>query len=103
MAEDTGFLEQLVPFWPGIVTLIGFLVVGAFAVWNRRKGNTETRAPSVAEIWAREERVTRRKNFLEHWAFRGQRHFRNHFDRSGETPTVGEREFLEVDLTEPDE
>lgn len=51
LTEPT-FLESMVPYWPGIVTLIGFFVVGGFAIWNRRNGNREVKTPSVAELWA---------------------------------------------------
>jgi len=44
----TGFIT---PFLPLIGTLFGAIVVGLFALWNRRRGNYETRAPDVNEIW----------------------------------------------------
>lgn len=51
-ATEPTFLESLVPYWPGVVTLLGFFVVGGFAIWNRRNGSRETKTPSVAELWA---------------------------------------------------
>jgi len=103
MTEDPTVLEILVPYWPGIVTLIGFFVVGAFAAWNRRRGATETKAPSVAEIWAREERVSARNRFLEAFISRVRHAFRSYIARvqaggSTELNTL-EREVLETDLS----
>lgn len=53
---DPTVLEALVPYWPGIATLIGFLIVGAFAAYNRRKGNVEAKAPSASELWQQQAR-----------------------------------------------
>jgi hypothetical protein len=39
------------PFLPLMGTIIGGVVIGAFAVWNRKRGAVETRAPDVNEIW----------------------------------------------------
>lgn len=48
---ETSLVHDLIPYWPGIVTIIGAMIVGLFAVWNRKKGNMENRAPSAAEAW----------------------------------------------------
>ena len=74
---DLSFTEVLTPYLPLIGTVAGGLVVGAFAIWNRRKGNVETKTPTVTELWAREERVYRHARRLERYvdliidAFRG--------------------------------
>jgi len=71
------FTEQLTPYLPLLTAAIGAIIVGAFAMWNRRKGNTETKAPSVAEIWARADRLERRAR----WAYRIQDAFREYVAR----------------------
>lgn len=76
-ATEITFTEQLTPYLPLIGTILGGIVVGAFAMWNRRKGNTETKAPSVAEIWARADRLERRAR----WAYRIQDAFREYVSR----------------------
>lgn len=59
-ATELSVTEQLTPYLPLLGTLLGGLIIGGFAMWNRRKGNVETKAPSVAEIWARSDRLERR-------------------------------------------
>lgn len=53
---DPTLLETLVPYWPGIVTLLGFFIVGAFAIWNRRRGAVEAKYPTVSEMWQEDRR-----------------------------------------------
>lgn len=54
-ADSTiGFSTAITPLLPIFTTVLGGLVVGGFAVWNRRRGATETRAPDVNEIWLRQ-------------------------------------------------
>ena len=48
--------EQLTPFLPLVGTMAGGLVVGAFALWNRKRGAVENGAPDANEIWARAEK-----------------------------------------------
>lgn len=43
--------EVITPYLPIVGTLAGAAVVGVFAIWNRRRGAIETRAPDVNEIW----------------------------------------------------
>lgn len=50
------WIELLTPWLPLIGTLAGALLVGLFAVHNRRRGNEEQKMPSVADIWARQDR-----------------------------------------------
>ena len=45
------FTESVTPYLPLIGTVIGGMVIGFFAVWNRRRGAVETRAPDVNDIW----------------------------------------------------
>lgn len=48
------FSVIVTPYLPLIGTIFGGLIIGIFAVYNRRKGNVETRAPEVNEIWAQQ-------------------------------------------------
>lgn len=41
----------LTPYLPLAGIILGGLLVGAFQVWNRKRGAVETRAPDVNEIW----------------------------------------------------
>lgn len=53
-ADSLTFTEQIGPFLPLLGVLLGGLIVGGFAVYNRRKGNVEVKVPSVAEVWAKQ-------------------------------------------------
>jgi hypothetical protein len=101
------WLEALTPFWPGIITLVGFFVVGGFSVWNRGRGATENKAPSVADIWAREERVSARARRLEAFINRIRSAFWSYVARvqsGGSTElTPTERSLLEEDPTEKED
>lgn len=101
-ATEINFTEQLTPYLPLIGTILGGIVVGAFAMWNRRKGNTETKAPSVAEIWARADRLEHRAR----WSYKIQDAFREYVARvrGGGTVdlSVGEQIAHDVDLSEKD-
>lgn len=46
--------QFLTPYLPLIGVIAGALVVGFFNAHNRRKGNVETRAPDVNEMWQQE-------------------------------------------------
>lgn len=46
------FTEAISPYLPLLGVIIGGLIVGGFAVYNRRRGNVETKLPSIAEVWA---------------------------------------------------
>ncbi len=48
------FTEAITPYLPLITSVLGFLIVGAFALWNRKRGAIETRAPDVNEIWQKQ-------------------------------------------------
>lgn len=102
MADELSFTEQLTPFLPLIGILLGGLIVGAFAAWNRRKGNVETKAPSVAEIWARADRLEHRAR----WSYKIQDAYRAYVSRvrgGGSVDlTVGEQIAHDVDLSEKD-
>lgn len=43
--------EIVTPYLPFIGTVAGAALVGIFAIWNRKRGAVETRAPDVNEIW----------------------------------------------------
>lgn len=52
------------PIIVAVITAIGgAIVVGGFAVWNRRHGNREAKAPSVEQLWEQQEkdRAARRR------------------------------------------
>lgn len=51
--------EAITPYLPFFGVVAGAILVGAFAVWNRRRGAVETRAPDVNEMWAKQERDAR--------------------------------------------
>lgn len=76
-ATELNLTEQLTPYLPLFGTLLGGLIVGGFAIWNRRKGNVETKSPSVAEIWARSDRLESRAR----WAYRIQDALREYVAR----------------------
>jgi len=63
--EANTAIESVIPWLPFIGGIAVALIVGAANIWNRRRGATETKAPTVAEIWAREERVSRHNRWLE--------------------------------------
>jgi hypothetical protein len=46
--------QFLTPYLPLIGVIAGAIVVGVFNAHNRRKGNVETRAPDVNEMWQQE-------------------------------------------------
>lgn len=93
--------EQITPYLPILGTIVGALVVGAFALWNRKRGATESKTPTVSEIWAREERVHRYARRLErlvdllHDAFRG--YVIRVTDGGDPTPTPEERIALDAE------
>jgi hypothetical protein len=41
----------ITPYLPVIGIVAGSILVGAFSVFNRKRGSIETRAPDVNEIW----------------------------------------------------
>lgn len=55
IANVNEFTLILTPYLPLIGTIIGGIVIGAFAVWNRKRGAVETRAPDVNEIWMQQQ------------------------------------------------
>lgn len=104
LAAEVTLTEQITPYIPLLTAAIGALIVGGFAMWNRRKGNVETKSPSVAEIWAREERLSRRVRWLEAAAWRIQLAFGGYVNRSraggSVEPTAGEQAALDIDLSD---
>jgi len=53
-AEAANPSQFLTPYLPLVGVLAGAIVVGLFNAHNRRKGNVETRAPDVNEMWQQE-------------------------------------------------
>ncbi|OZB84993.1 hypothetical protein [Microbacterium sp. 13-71-7] len=103
LADDITLTEQLTPYLPLIITVIGGLIAGGFAIWNRRRGNVETKTPTVAEIWAREERLGARVLWLEFWIKRLLAAFNGYVNRvrsGGSTdPTPTEQTALDLDIS----
>lgn len=101
--SDLSFTEQITPYLPLIGLIVGALLAGGFAVWNRHRGNVETKYPSVAEIWAREERLATRALSLERWIKRILTAFDGYVNRvraGGSTDlTPAEQAALDLDLT----
>lgn len=50
--------EIVTPYLPVVGVVLGGIIVGLFTSYNRRKGNVETRAPDVNEIWNQERQVS---------------------------------------------
>lgn len=51
MGPELTFTEMVSPYLPFVGVIFGGLIVGGFAVYNRRKGNIEVKVPTVAEAW----------------------------------------------------
>lgn len=66
------FIIQITPLLPFLGTLLGAIVVGAFAVWNRKRGALETRAPDVNEIWNQQDRQSHELDVERKWRRRLQ-------------------------------
>ena len=80
--QDVTFTAAITPYLPFLGVIAGGLLLGVFGVYNRRKGNIETRAPDVNELWQQQtyqaaqldlERKMRRK--LEDWVYELRRVF----------------------------
>ena len=80
--------EAITPYLPFAGVVAGALIVGAFGLWNRKRGNIESRNPAVNEIWSRQaeneilldaERKARRR--LEDLLELAYRTFRGYVDR----------------------
>ncbi|WP_396657088.1 hypothetical protein [Microbacterium oxydans] len=104
VATEITFTEAIGPYLPVIGIIVGGIIVGVFAVYNRAKGNVEAKAPTVAELWAREERLSRRVRWLETAAWRIQFAFGGYSNRvrSGGSPdpTPTEQAALDIDLSD---
>lgn len=50
-SSESTFTEAITPYLPLLGTILGGILIGVFAIWNRRRGAVETRAPDVNEIW----------------------------------------------------
>lgn len=75
------FTEALVPYLPILGTIVGGLVVGGFAVWNRRRGAVEHRAPDVTAMWSETERARRLHRYFEDLYFELRGAFRGYVRR----------------------
>lgn len=53
------FSEFITPYLPLLSGILGAMIVGLFAIWNRRRGAVETRAPDVNEIWHQQDAQSR--------------------------------------------
>lgn len=54
LAEAVTFTSAVTPFLPLAGVILGGIIVGLFAMHNRRRGAVENRAPDVNEIWVRQ-------------------------------------------------
>lgn len=66
-AEVSPITEVLSPYLPLIGVIFGGIVVGLFGLWNRRKGNMETRAPDVNEIWQQQAKESHELDMERRW------------------------------------
>jgi hypothetical protein len=98
----------ITPYLPVLGVIAGSILVGAFAVFNRKRGAVETRAPDVNEIWRQQaeqsaeldrERKARRR--LEDFVRELQRAYRSYIWRvrgGGTTElTAQERKFFDTE------
>lgn len=51
LGEAEPFHTAIVPYIPLLVAVISTIGVGAFALWNRRRGAVESKQPSVSQLW----------------------------------------------------
>ena len=98
MNENT-LVDQLIPYWPGIVTIFGALIVGGFAMWNRKRGNVENRAPSTSESWREADTARKRLRIVEdaYWLFRHTFQGYYYRVRSGGSTDLTTKEQLVID------
>lgn len=108
--DDISFTPTITPYLPLLGTIAGGVVIGIFAVWNRKRGATETRAPDVNESWRRAERLERRldtershRRFAEDLADKIQDAFRAYVRRvrHGGDTTMTDRERFAHDVEIP--
>lgn len=60
LADATPTVTEVVTPWAApSFALLGVIAMGVFAIYNRKKGNQETRAPDVNEIWLQQARDAR--------------------------------------------
>lgn len=64
--------ETLIAYLPLIGAVSVAIIAGLVAVWNRRRGAQETKAPSVSEIWAENRQL--------HGELEGERRWRRFFE-----------------------
>lgn len=88
LAEVTDFTAIITPYLPLLGTILGGIVIGAFALWNRKRGAVETRAPDVNEIWQQQayqakelERERKMRGRLERYVDELLRVFRGYVSR----------------------
>lgn len=81
MADAQSITETITPYLPVIGILAGGLLVGAFAIWNRRNGAVENRAPDVTEMWQQTERSRRLRRYFEDLFYETRGAFRGYVRR----------------------
>lgn len=55
IAQINELTMLVTPYLPLLGTIVGGIVIGSFAIWNRKRGAVETRAPDVNEIWVQQQ------------------------------------------------
>lgn len=78
---DPTFTEAIGPYLPLIGLVISGIILGAFGVWNRRRGNQETKAPDVDQMWKQQESDRRAKYTLEDMWWTLRRAFQSYYRR----------------------
>ena len=109
-AEEITFTAAITPYLPLLGVAVGAILLGLFNSYNRRKGNIETRAPDVNQIWQQQqeqatqldlERKMRRK--LEDYVYSFRAMFINYVKRvqkGGSTQlTASEQKFVDKEPT----
>lgn len=94
-------LERFTPIITTLITVVlGGLIVGAFAVWNRRRGAVESRVPDVMEMWSQTEKDRRLRRFFEDLYYETRGSFRGYVRRvrDGGSTELSEAEKIRHDL-----
>jgi hypothetical protein len=61
--SPTGFTSTIAPYLPVLGLAVAGMLAGIFATYNRKRGNVETRAPDVNEIWQQQAEQSRQLDY----------------------------------------